>query len=349
MSTIWRNEIETLGGRFTEGAALSFDDSGVEAAAASSGTIVSPLPDRALIALSGEPAEGFLQTQLTCDVRGATGASSVFGAYCNPKGRVISVFRLFRWGERFVISVLADAAETTEQRLTLFRMRTPVTIERLDDVASLGVAGPDAAKVLSDAELPTPGPQEVAADEDRGLVVLGLPAAGAPRYELHAPIAPARRLLENLRSHATLVGTLGWRLHAIRAGELDLAPALSEGFTANMLSLYELGAVNFEKGCFPGQEVVARTHHLGKAPRRLYHAEVPTAEVPAPATKLRAFRGEQARDAGVVVEAAPGAGGRVEMLAVLAEAHLDADAIRLGDDPAAPALGGLRLVPHLGG
>jgi hypothetical protein len=255
---------------------------------------------------------------------------------------------VFRWGERFVLDVLADAADATEKRLTLYRMRTPVTIERLDDVASIGVSGPGAREALADAGLPAPAPGEVATADGGAGIVLGLPAAGSSRYAVHAPAGRGGDLLEALSRGISLAGSAAWRLHAIRAGELDLAPALSEVFTANMLNLFELGAVQFEKGCFPGQEVVARTHHLGKAPRRLRHAVAPAAEVPAPGAKLRAFRGEQARDAGVVVEAAPGPEARIEMLAVLAEAQMDADAIRLGEEDGGPALRQVRDVDRLG-
>jgi hypothetical protein len=344
----WESLLEGSGARLSDGGVVDFGDPHAEAGAAGAQTVVAPLADRALIGLEGDPAESFLQTQLTCDVREATDASSILGAYCNPKGRVLSVFRLFRWHGRFVASLRADAADTTEKRLTLYRMRTPVSIERMDDVASFGLSGPGASEALSKAGLPAPEAGEVSVAEGGRAVVLGMPAAGHPRFQIHAGWDDAPGLWAALRDAARPVGTPVWRLEAIRTGELDVPPALCEGFTANMLNLNELGAVKFEKGCFPGQEVVARTHHLGKVPRRLRHAAIEESKVPEPGTKLSAYRGEQARDAGVVVEAAPAGPDRVELLAVVAEAQLDADAIRVGEEPDDPALRDLRTITELG-
>lgn len=348
MADVWREALDRFGARF-EGALVSdFGDPDAEQGAGLEGTIVAPLLDRSLISLHGEPTEGFLQTQLTCDVRDATESASILGAYCNPKGRVLSVFRLFRWNGRFVLVVRADAADATEKRLTLYRMRTPVTIERLDQLASIGLCGPDAAAALEAAGLPAPAAGAVETGGGGELAVLGLPSSGPPRFQLHLPAEEAVSAWESLARHATPAGTPVWRLQALRAGELDVPPALSESFTANMLNLYELGAVKFEKGCFPGQEVVARTHHLGKVPRRLQHAALPGNEAPAPGAKLRAERGEQARDAGVVVEAVPAGADRLELLAVVAQAQLDADAIRVGEDPGSAPLEDIRPVDRLG-
>lgn len=301
--------------------------------------LVARLEGRALVALSGESAESFLQGQLTCDVHPLRDGRTAFGGYCNPKGRAMSVFRLFRWGERFVLDLREDVAGLTHKRLELYRMRTPVTIERLPEVASWGLAGHGAAALLEEAGFPVPESGGSLATPEGDVVVLAL-RGGVPRYAVHGR---ARRL-DGWKESGEAPRD-AWRLLAMRAGDFDLPAELSETFTANMLNLWELGGVSFEKGCFPGQEVVARTHHLGKPPRRLRHGIFSgRAEPPAPGTKVSAFRDGQWRAAGVVVEAACQPGGPCELLAVIAEAQADAPEFSLGEDGAGPPIERLELV-----
>ncbi len=168
------------------------------------------------IAVSGEDAVEFLQAQLAGDLRKVQGAEPLLSAWCNPKGRVICLFRVSSLDGGFALALPADLADEAVRRLTLYRFRAAVS------------------------------------------------------FEIRA--ARAREL--GLTS-----GVAEWQLDNLKAGIVEIRRAQSEAFTPHMLNLDLLGAVSLDKGCYPGQEVVARTHYRGATKRRLhrFEAEKPVA------------------------------------------------------------------------
>jgi hypothetical protein len=144
-----------------------------------------------------------------------------------------------------------------------------------------------------------------------------------PRFEIYAPPAALVSLGDALAAEGLAHGDDGlWTLLEIRAGLPEVEPATADAFLPQNLDLERLSGLSFSKGCYPGQEVVARTQHLGEIKRRLVRARVAASEVPAPATPLRAIDGGSERDGGKVVRAALGPDGTVELLAVIPAAEL---------------------------
>ncbi len=291
-------------------------------------------PHMAVVRVRGADAARFLQAQLTSDVEAMAPGDAGLGAWCSPKGRVRNLFRLAARrpgpgdGGGGGFDLLAPAGETDglAQRLRLFVLRSKVVVEPGPERV-LGVAGagaePFVRRVAGGA--PAPGRTlEAAADgEPVGGSVLALrPAEDPPRFLLALGGEAAAR-------HEPSAPDAEWRQLEIAAGVAWLDEATREAFLPQMLDLERLGALSFDKGCYPGQEIVARTHYLGELKRRLYRAEVAAGAAPAPGDRVLADGG---RPAGVVVAAAAETdGGGAALLAVLRIDLAEAGPLALDD------------------
>ena len=240
------------------------------------------LPHPGLIRFSGEEAQAFLHNQLSCDVAALTLGRSTYGAYCTPKGRVFASFLLWRSEQGLFMQLPSSLREPIQQQLSKFILRSKVKAENLpDDPALIGVAGDDAAarlqKVLGAA--PT-APHDVV--HVAGATIIRLPV---DRYQIAVPREQAPRLAEALGA-ADQAGPEHWEWLAIRAGIPVILPATQEQFVPQMVNLDLIGGVSFQKGCYPGQEIVARMHYRGTLKQRMVLANIAVAERPQPGDKL---------------------------------------------------------------
>ena len=311
---------------------LAFGPVYEEAAAALSGTIISPLAHLGAIRASGAEAEIFLQNQLSNDVRELGTSRAQLASYNSAKGRVLDLFLLRRDGDAILLETRRDTLAATLKRLRMFVLRSKVVLEDLaEGYSAFGLAGPQAAELLARSGLPVP-PQDwdwLTAD---GVTVLRRPGNTA-RYSIHAPAASLGELWNRLATQARPVGSAAWRLLDIFAGLPAIHPQTADHFVAQMLNLDRLGAISFTKGCYPGQEIVARMHYLGNLKRRMFLCRVETAEA-APATPIHAADGD-AQAIGEVVYSAPLPEGGSALLAVLQLSHGTDTQIRLGTADAA--------------
>jgi folate-binding protein YgfZ len=265
-----------------------------------------------LIRFSGEEARAFLHNQLSCDVAALTFGRSTYGAYCNPKGRVLASFLLWRSEQGLFMQLPTSLREPIQQQLSKFILRSKVKAENFaDDLALIGVAGKDAAARLQQALGAAPtAPHDVVHVD--GATIIRLPV---DRYEIAVPREQAPRLAEALGA-AEQAGPEHWEWLAIRAGIPVILPATQEQFVPQMVNLDLIGGVSFQKGCFPGQEIVARMRYRGTLKQRMYLANVTSTEHPQPGEKLYspAF-GDQA--CGTLVNAARAPEGGYDLLAVI--------------------------------
>ncbi len=211
------------------------------------------LPDFSLLSVTGADAATFLQGQVTCDVVNLPPRQAGLGAFCSPKGRVISTFIIWRRMEDFVLLVPADLAMPLLERLSRYVLRAKVELSVLTDQYAVGII------VSAQSDLPENYPAKPwAASEE----TLCLPA-----------IDGVRRWL-TIRCEGAVEPTVlaGWQSQDICLGWPWLTLATSEHYIPQSLNLDKLGAVSFNKGCYTGQEIVARTHYLGKAKRSLFIA-----------------------------------------------------------------------------
>jgi folate-binding protein YgfZ len=219
-----------------------------------------------LIDVSGDDAAAFLQGQLTQDLTRLASAPGLPAAWCNAKGRVIAVMRLIGIADdRFGLVVPASSADTLVKRLSMFRLRARVDIERRDEGwLPKATRFPDDLAHLESLGL-RPEPDHFAARRREGIVAFSLGGA-TPCIELFGPADAFEDSSLDLREP---LDEPGWRAALVAAGVPYIEGESSEKFTAHMLNLDLLGAISFSKGCYAGQEVIARTAHLGQSKRRL--------------------------------------------------------------------------------
>ena len=271
MSDIRTRDLEAAGLVRDGACILHFGDARAEALAALGGNAVFDLQHLALIAVDGDDAEDFLQGQLSNDLREIVPDRIQLSAWCSPKGRVLTCFLVFRHDGRLVLQLPESLLEQTLKRMRMFVLRAKATL--VDAGLSwmrMGVVGADAESCLRDRV----GALPVDADELRsvdGLSIIRL-RGRRPRYEIVGGHEAVVSVWNSCRQVATAAGAEAWELLDIEAGIASIGPATSDAFVPQMINLDRVGAVSFTKGCYVGQEIVARTQHLGRIKRRMYRA-----------------------------------------------------------------------------
>lgn len=274
-------------------------------------TLLMPLAHLAVIEASGADATAFLHAQLSNDVQGLPRDRSLLAGYCNAKGRLYALPRLWRSGDDWRLCLPADIADTVLKRLRMFVLRSKVTLTRCDDLTLIGVAGDGAAECLRRADLPAPDAIDTV-ESPGDTSVLRLPGT-PPRFQICVPDDTAPACWTALSTCASPAPATVWRLLDIDAGQPTIYAPTLEAFVPQMVNLELISGVNFRKGCYPGQEIVARMHYLGKPSRRMYRWQT-TADAPAPGTPVL---DEAGREVGTVVDAQPEHGEGCHLLAVL--------------------------------
>ena len=274
------------------------------------------------IALAGPDAAKFLQGLSTSDVRLVTPVRTTLGALCQVNGRVSALFRVFERGGDLVLRLPAALVAPTLERLrrAVFRARVEVA-DFGAELGRAGAAGTGAPGAL--ARLAGAAPEAEDAAVTVGPVTILRVPGDPPRFELYAPPADLALLVDGLAAEGFARGDDGlWTLFEVRAGLPEVEPATVDAFLPQNLDLERLSGLSFSKGCYPGQEVVARTQHLGGIKRRLYRARAAGSEAPAPGTPLRAIDPGSERDGGKVIRAAPAPEGSIELLVVVPVAEI---------------------------
>ena len=327
MNTDWQSFLEQQGATLDGNRVMDFGDSNKERQATTTGHVIADLSHYGLISAEGEEARDFLQNQFSNDMRLVSDSESQISAYCSPKGRMMAAFRIFQRGETFYLRLPRAILESTLKRLRMFILRSKVTLEDASDkLVSIGFAGPEAQQRLGEILEKVPGTPN-ALIENNGLMVIRLPDP-LPRFEIHGEPDPVIGLWRRLARQATPVGADSWSWLDIQAGIPEVLPETVEAFVPQMVNLGALDGISYKKGCYPGQEVVARMHYLGKLKRRMYRAHVTTDTVPSPGDNLYS-PAETDQSVGKIVEAQPNPKGGIDLLAVIQIATADAGDVRL--------------------
>lgn len=216
-----------------------------------------------LITVSGADAVQFLQGQLTQDVAQLTEKRSMPAACCNPQGRVITTMRLVSLGADTGLILLPEMVEPVIALFSKYRMRSDVKFDRSGDEWAQFALEKDADLALLQSTGHLPDANDSVMKDD----ILSVRYASSGRF---VELFGRKNALESrrLQFDAPLAND-AWQGALIRAGVAVISGANSEKYTPHMLNLDRLGAISFDKGCYTGQEVVARTEHLGSSKRRL--------------------------------------------------------------------------------
>jgi len=292
-------------------------------------TIIADLSHLGLISAEGIDATDFLQGQFSNDVRLVCSESSQLNAYCSPKGRILASFRLFYMNDKYYLEMPNTLVQQTLKRLSLFVMRSQVQLQDASDsMVRIGLAGPDSEQYLSDNNLAFPTRVD-AASQSGQILVLRIPGP-APRFEIHGPLGELIPLWDNLAHKATAVGAGTWSLLDIQAGLPIIQSQTVESFVPQMVNLELINGVNFKKGCYPGQEIVARMQYLGKLKKRMYLAHIDTTDTIQPGDALYSGNSDNTQSIGNIVNAQHSPAGGYDVLAVIQITEIDNGQIRFG-------------------
>jgi tRNA-modifying protein YgfZ len=336
MNVEWKDFLQGNGAEFDgQDSVISFGNPERELSVALTGTVFADLSHVGLLAVRGKDAEVFLQGQLTNDVVHLDSAHSQLNGYCSPKGRLLANFRVWRDAEEgFLLSMPRVMLETVTKRLQMFVMRSAVTLEDASERwARIGVSGPNAGAELGTRipKLPADADELVRSGE---YTVLRIPGV-QPRYEVHGPRTAMQKLWDTLNVRAAPAGTAAWGLLDILAGVPVILPETADAFVPQMVNYQLIGGVSFKKGCYPGQEVVARMQYLGKLKRQMYLARVNGGVSPKPGDDVYS-PDDPEQSAGKIVNAQPHPDGGHMVLAVIQIASREAGAVHLGSPDGAP-------------
>ncbi|MBE2295695.1 MAG: folate-binding protein YgfZ [Phycisphaerales bacterium] len=335
MNIEWSAFLQQAGAVLTAGRVSHFGQLASKSCVTLADDFCCDLSHLGLIRVSGSDNAHFLQGQITCDIRQITPEHSQIGAYCSPKGRALASFRLFRRNEDLYLELPRELVEPTLERLRRYLLRAKTTLEDASDtLIGIGIAGPNAATRLSEilGKVPTAVNEimQIATAESVGSTLIRLPSP-TPRFELRGSIQDMQLLWEALESTFTPVGAESWRLMDILAGIPTIYLQTVEAFVPQMLNLQLLEGISFQKGCYTGQEVVARTHYLGKLKRRMYLARTDSMAPPRPGDPLFSPQTDASQSAGRLVDTARHPDGGYAVLAAALIECAEHGSLQLGD------------------
>lgn len=275
--------LRSAGAQFDAAGVLThFGDPAGELRAARDGDIVCLLDGLGLISAAGADATNFLQGQLTCDMRLIDAAHSRPGGLCTPKGRLLALPWIFRHEERYLLLLPVSLLQPTLTRLSRYVLRAQVTLEA-SPLALLGASGPNIPELIEAAGLSVPSTED-GVTQSGECTVVRLPGT-RPRFLIVAAPATLAALWPQLIVRARPAAMPAWDLLDISAGLPRVLPETLEEFIPQALNLDLLGGIAFDKGCYTGQEIVARVHYRGTVKRRCYLAAGP-GDPPAPGTPI---------------------------------------------------------------
>ncbi len=245
------------------------------------------LPYLSALFFTGPEAGDFLHNQLSADVLELDAGQSTFACYCEPKGRVLALMLVSKNEQGYCVVMSRSLTAAIAERLRIYVMRTKVTIEVPNDCLVIGIR--------ANTESQTPSP------------AFTIPIPNSDQYLIVSEDGTA-----NANSSSSVEA---WKCLELQRGVSWLGTESSGEFLPQMLGFDTLGAVNYGKGCYPGQEIVARTHYLGKVKRhpRLLNTQEPIQ--PMPMDKIVVHHVDKTFEA-IVVDSAPGEDGTGYVLAV---------------------------------
>jgi folate-binding protein YgfZ len=322
----WIEHLATLGARFHQDEATQIEDFGTTlSAAALADGVVAAVTDLGLIAVAGEDAASFLHNQLTNDVEHLGTDEARLAGYCTPKGRLQATFLIWRTGQDIFLQLPRAIQPPLQKRLSMFVLRSKAKLRdatgEAGTAAVLGLAGAKAEAALRRHVDALPAAPYAKVDGPFGTLLRLADALNAPRYLWITSAETATAALPQLRETLALGGNAAWHLAEIHAGVPQVTQATQEQFVPQMVNFELIGGVNFKKGCYPGQEIVARSQYLGKLKRRMALATLPNAAARAGDEVFSSDDPEQ--PSGMIVNAAPNGLGGADALVEIKLAALE--------------------------
>lgn len=291
-----------------------------------------------LIEVTGDDSKTFLQGQLTNDINAVSAEKSQLSGLCSPKGRLKALFSIFtnNSANKLYLQLPYPLIDETLKRLKMFVMMSKVTLTDVsDELVKIGVYGDAAEQHLKQYGFNIPKqPGMVAQYNDMQLIRLH---ADKARFECVGNTDAIQKLWLTLHAEAQLLNTEHWKLLDIYAALPNVYSSSKEAFIPQMLNLQVLNGISFKKGCYTGQEIVARMEYLGKLKRRMYLARCETIDsceiraLPLPGDSLYSASVKTSQGTGNIVEAQADSSGNISLLAVISNDAVAQDDVFLDE------------------
>jgi folate-binding protein YgfZ len=287
---------------------------------------IAPLTDIGLIAVAGEDAALFLHNQLTNDVLHLGIAEARLAGYCSPKGRLLATMLMWKSADAVILQLPREIQPAVQKRLQMFVLRAKAKLADVtDNHVILGITGDAAAAALAMWFDALPSAPYMKVESGSGTLIRVTDAARAPRYQWITTFDLAQQAWSKLTEVLQPVGPHAWRLSEIHAAIPRITQATQEQFVPQMVNFEAIGGVNFKKGCYPGQEIVARSQYLGKLKRRMMPASVASQDARA---GIEVFSGaDPDQPCGMIVNAEPCSPDKMDCLVEIKIAAIETGTI----------------------
>ena len=285
-----------------------------------------------LILVNGADARDFLQNQLSNDIDFIDESRSQLSSYSTPKGRMLGIFRVVQVSNGYILITARAMVMPLLETLYKYIVQAQVTLADASDYFARIALQTDRAEVTGH---PLLAAQPGAVLQNDSVISLQLDPLGTQRRYLVMCLSAdeAIELWNGFANQLQVAGFSSWRLAEIKAGMPAIYPQTAEQFVLQMANLGVLDAVSFKKGCYPGQEIVARMQYLGKLKRRMFLARLETDSLPLPGDEL-VFRGKTEIDgSGQVVDAEFDQDGVCHCLYIAQISKADAGSLQLLKQP----------------
>lgn len=314
MNNDWKVFLESNGAEFVDTQSYDFGNDERERRAALGGGTMCYLPQYKLLAIQGADAKSFLQGQLTSDLDLLTPQLSQLCGFCTPKGRLISNFRLFQHGDTVFAIIPTGVFETTLTQLQHFVVRSNVQMgDATEALIHIGAQGEKITSELIEHVGKLPEQVHGVLQHENYIII----KISEHRYEIFCNLQDAKTLWQYLDVQCTAVGNANWEMRNIRDGIPEITASTTEAFVPQMVNMDIIEAISFTKGCYTGQEIVARTHYLGKQKRRMYRIHIVCDHTPKAGDELATETSTANQYTGTLVNVQADAINGYEALAVI--------------------------------
>ena len=324
----WHEFLKIQGAQFKNNVVEHFGNIDTEREAVVTQDVLCDLTHLGFISATGDEAQSFLQNQLSNDINQVSEQHCQLNAYCTAKGRALALFRVFQFHNSYYLQLPVERIEATLKRLHMFVLRSKVILQdACDQLIAFGLTGPNASQLLQAIDSTTPQ-QDDACSATENLLICKI-RGRQPRYIVTGDCDSVIASWHKLKDSTVSCGNHAWSYLDIHAGIPQIYTENVEEFVPQMLNLHSIDGISFQKGCYPGQEVVARMHFLGKLKRRMYLAHTESGHQPRAGALVFAVDDKSEQGIGRVVQAQPAPHGGFDLLVVLQIANAKSNLVHL--------------------
>ncbi len=330
MNNDWKNYLLQNGAEQNVEGLFIFNNTFSDTELKESSDIICDLSYFSTIVVAGGDAAEVIQGQFTNDVNKVDEDHSQISAFCNNKGRMLANFRLFQNQQNYFLSIRSDLVESGIEHLQKYVLRAEVAIQDISEqLVHIGISGDNTETLLS------PFINNLSTDIDSvsyndNYIAIRI-AGKTPRYELFCSQEHAKALWEHVSEKAEIVNSAYWDYLNIKNGLPFIDNNTREEFVPQMANMELINGVSFEKGCYTGQEIVARTHYLGKQKRRTYRIKIISDSTPKAGEQLATDTSTENQYTGTLITVYQTAENEYEALAVIQIKSAESETLKLKD------------------